>query len=232
MLSESPPFPEQDEIHLWRLSLRPPPPSQNVLSSEEVCRLQAFRFEKDRHRFLHTHIATRRILASYLRACPADLAFATGPFGKPTLTHPTPSLQFNLSYSHEWALLAISSTQPVGVDLEYRNEALDYDELAASLFTSGELETFKGLQPCDRQHAFFQTWSTKEAFVKCLGTGLNTDLRSVSLNPSSRRIQSTGKRVTPPHFFQHLRFEQDYASALCTPRRIPALHCFHHQQQP
>jgi len=66
-------------------------------------------------RYLRSHAALRAILQRYIAT---PLEFGVAEHGKPHL--PTvPGLRFNLSHSHEMALVAVAWDVEVGVDVEY-----------------------------------------------------------------------------------------------------------------
>lgn len=102
--------------------------------------------------------ALRVLLARYLDADPRELRFVLGDHGKPRLeseqpetwreggSGPDEDLRFNLSHSGELMLLAVTEGREVGVDVE-RGRARYTAE-------------------------FLRAWTTREATVKCLGSGL------------------------------------------------------------
>ena len=87
---------------------------------------------------------------------------------------------FNLSHSEDQALLAVSRTAPVGVDLEKTRTLSDADALAIRHFSARECAHLQTLPAGpERERAFFHCWTRKEAFVKCTGVGLRMDLRCI-----------------------------------------------------
>ena len=70
------------------------------------------------HRYAVAHGVTRTVLAAYLGGAPGDLRWTRGPHGKPEFTGARGRWRWNLSHSAGHALLAVSVTAPVGVDIE------------------------------------------------------------------------------------------------------------------
>jgi 4'-phosphopantetheinyl transferase len=170
-----PPMLEHDHIHLWTFELDGPPDcrlaAESLLDHAEVERSRRFVRPVDRDHFCIAHGVTRMILAGYLRERPADLGYRFGSAGKPALDG-FPELQFNLSHSGAWGLLAVTRVGPVGVDIECVREMPDLMEIARENFAPKEVATLKCLPEAQRLDAFFAGWTRKEAFVKTLGDGL------------------------------------------------------------
>lgn len=168
-----------EEAHVWRIDLKQPPTTKSellsMLSQEEHERLAQFRFEHLQQSFLISHGALRQILAQYTGLAPAQLRFAIGPFGKPALS-PASDLRFNLSHSENLALIAITRTRELGVDIEFMRAVREFEQIAARNFSPHEYETLCALAPEEKLGAFFNCWTRKEAFIKALGEGLNMSL--------------------------------------------------------
>src|SRR5712691_3763043 len=101
-----------NEVHVWKINLKAPGLSdnRNSLSNDERVRAARFRFHTDGDRFIAARSSLRTILARYLWTRPAELKFGINPFGKPHLAAGPDKLglRFNLSHSHEIALLALA----------------------------------------------------------------------------------------------------------------------------
>ena len=160
-------------VDIWTISLTDPRPA--ILTSDELLRASRFHFAQDREHWTAAHTALRVILAGYVKTPPLDLTFATGPHGKPALTNSP--LQFNLSHSRGWAMVAVCPTAPVGVDLEAIREKLD---IAKLLTRTGETNLPTGPQ------ALFQRWTERESRTKAAGIPLlqqpDANIFSVAIN--------------------------------------------------
>jgi 4'-phosphopantetheinyl transferase len=91
-----------------------------VLSHDEQQRSARFTSADQRRRYVNARWTLRDLLSRYLE-CPAShIRFAYNGRGKPSLAHPAgTSLHFNISHSHELAVLAFALDSPVGIDLEH-----------------------------------------------------------------------------------------------------------------
>lgn len=165
-------------VALWliRLDHRRARSQESCLSDEERRRAASFRFEKDRQRYLAAHVALRERLAVFVGCPPEQLAFEAGEQGKPRLAKGSSSatgVHFNLSHSEDLALVALSEEEEVGVDLEVIRAVEDAPALAALVFGVNERRVLRGLTGTERDCAFLQGWTRKEACLKALGTGLS-----------------------------------------------------------
>ena len=162
-----------DAIHVWRVALDAVP--SELLAPDEAERARRLHFEVDRRRFVGSHAALRIILGACVGASPADLSIVTATDGKPRLDpgrHGT-DIRFNLSHSHEVALVAIGCGREVGVDVEHHRPMRDLDTMLARFFSTAEQDALAGLSGADRTRAFFQAWTLKEAYLKGCGDGVS-----------------------------------------------------------
>ncbi|HEV7237210.1 MAG TPA: 4'-phosphopantetheinyl transferase superfamily protein, partial [Ktedonobacteraceae bacterium] len=97
-----------------------------------------------------------------------------------------PPLSFNISHAHDLALYAFTYVRQVGVDVEYIRLNDDYEHLAQHYFSPYERTVLQTLPMEEKQQAFFQCWTRKEAYIKAKGLGLSLplDLFDVSLRPN------------------------------------------------
>jgi 4'-phosphopantetheinyl transferase len=177
----------QNNIHIWAVRLDDATVDLDLdldlLSPEERERLARFKFERDRRRYLVAHIALHDILRRYLPSEPARVSFDIGANGKPRLPHAPASsdVEFNLSHSHEMALLAVCHKREVGIDIEYVKEDFECQEVAERFFSAREIVAMRGLPVSLQRQAFFKCWTSKEAFLKAKGTGLSGALDEVEI---------------------------------------------------
>jgi 4'-phosphopantetheinyl transferase len=116
----------------------------------------------------------RSVIAGYLR-CPAnEIAFVYGVRGKPALA--TAELHFNLAHSDGLAVIGLTRSGRIGVDVERVRPMNDFRQMADEFFSPGEREAIAAMPPEDRQLAFFACWTRKEAYLKATGDGLAAPL--------------------------------------------------------
>jgi 4'-phosphopantetheinyl transferase len=194
---ECPSFKPQ-EVHIWLILLDDPrlcgECCQTFLSEDEVDRASRFKFDRDRRRFLVSHAALRSILAAYLKGPPQGVEFLLGPNGKPKLA-PMPEkeiVRFNLSHSHEAAVVALARRWEIGVDVEYVRGDFPFEEIAQRFFSPREVAAIATLPERLQREAFYKCWTSKEAFLKAKGTGLSGKLDEVDIVFMDDRVQVNG----------------------------------------
>jgi len=179
-----------DDTHVWLLPCRQARTVMDelfvTLDEEERQRANRYRFEYDRDRFIASRGAVRQVLAGYLHCTPSEVGFDLTKRGKPRLAerHAT-MLRFNVSTSHDWAMLAVTLGREVGIDVERIDSKRADLGIASHYFAPGEVHALEGMAEDERLHGFFNCWTRKEAFVKATGEGLSRPLDSfeVSLAP-------------------------------------------------
>jgi 4'-phosphopantetheinyl transferase len=157
-------------VDIWTIALEEQ--RQAMLSIEEQARAARFRFDRDRVRWSHARSALRTILGSYLNTPPLEISFTLGPHGKPAVR----GVEFNLSHSGGWAMIAVSRGAPVGIDVEAIRPKV---EMAQLLKRIGETDLAGS---CEE---LFQVWARREARSKAAGGPLleipSGDFRVVDL---------------------------------------------------
>lgn len=173
------------EVDLWKVELLQPhrviAHLKNVLSADEIQRATRFKFDRHRRRFVVARAALRTILAGYLKIDSRKIVFAYQAHGKPKISdvQNRHRVTFNLSHSNEIAVWAVTKARAIGVDVEYRDRRLsDADRIARRFFSAREAAQFLQVPVSQKNEAFFNCWTRKEALIKAIGAGLTFPLRS------------------------------------------------------
>jgi 4'-phosphopantetheinyl transferase len=171
-----------NSVHVWSIDLHEAAlaidPLASTLSSDERHRAKRFYFDRDRQRFVCARGVLRCLLAGYLDVNPAAIRFTYATHGKPQLV-PTRarSLSFNLSHSHDLALIAVAPAHiDVGVDVELIRPVPEMQTIAASFFAPSEAARLDAMPTDVSAAAFFRCWTRKEAYLKAVGEGLSRPL--------------------------------------------------------
>jgi 4'-phosphopantetheinyl transferase len=241
-----PPRPARDlalppgEIHLWVVALDAEPAVveslARSLAAEELERAHRFRFDRHRRQYMVGRGALRALLGGYLGLSPGEVRFSYGPRGKPFLAAspataaassaaepPSPAaaggLFFNLSNSHELALVGFLRGAEIGVDVEFLKPMPDLEQIAERFFSASERTAIRQLPEDQKREGFFNCWTRKEAYLKAVGEGLAAPLDSfdVTLIPGEppRMLTLRGDAARAAGWcFRCFRPAPDYIGAL------------------
>ncbi|HET6554060.1 MAG TPA: 4'-phosphopantetheinyl transferase superfamily protein [Dyella sp.] len=147
-----------DEIHVWRLAY-------------------------DHHRGRAPLIW---MLAAYLGVPAEAVQLEESDHGRPMLADPhRDAFAFNWSHSHDQALIAIARGVAPGVDLERLRPHPKAVPIARRYFSPDEAAWLEGVPATQRDRAFLDLWTAKEAVLKALGRGLAFGLHRLSIAGSS-----------------------------------------------
>ncbi len=223
---------EQSDVHVWRVRLDIPENDLHLLkpnlSDDERQRAATFYFSRDRNHYIAARGILRLLLGRYLSVAPSSVRFNYSQYGKPSLSgeFATSSLFFNVSHSHELALMAFTRVGEIGVDVEYMRPAVEYMQLAQHFFSEYERNQLVLLPQFMLQRAFFCCWTRKEAYIKARGLGLQLPLEQfdVSVHPEKPAV-FLGSREEGQHIadwsLYNLLPGPDYAAA-CVVKGAPS----------
>ncbi len=175
------------EVHVWGFELSDDSEHllemHALLSDEELARAGKSRAETVRRRFIAARGTLKAILARYLDTAPERLHIVYGEHGKPRLadSHDAPALEFNLTHSEDFALLAVAVGRALGIDLECADRVQNAMRIAARSFSKQENAALLRLPAALQQRAFMLAWTRKEAYAKARGGGFAYGFRNFSV---------------------------------------------------
>ncbi|HWH80062.1 MAG TPA: 4'-phosphopantetheinyl transferase superfamily protein [Candidatus Binatus sp.] len=217
-------------VDVWLIQIddeAPLPSLLDLLPPAERERAARFKFDKDRRLFATAHASMRAILAKYLDGNPIELEFIEGQNGKPKFSpdFARRKVEFNLSHSHQAALLAVALGRVVGVDIEYIKRDFEFVEVAERFFTMREVAALRSLPSDLRRQAFFKCWTAKEAFLKAKGTGLSGALDEVEIALNSEGQVKISAAV-PGWILTELDSVDGYEAALVYQESAASIHSY------
>jgi 4'-phosphopantetheinyl transferase len=165
-------------VDVWRLDLPALLPVADrlaaVLTEDERRTADTYRRSEKQREYVLTRGALRQVLGRLLQAAPQSLALDYELHGKPRLS--AGGAQFNVSHSHDVALIAVTERAPVGVDVERVADRRPSMALARRYFSPHEASKLAALPPSEQRLAFYRVWTRKEAFIKADGRGVSLGL--------------------------------------------------------
>lgn len=191
---------EHGDIHLWRARLDDPrllALAKKTLSVSEMMRGERRATGCERDRYLAQQVLLRTILARYVGVPAGELRFTRDAFGRPALALST--LRFNLSSAEDMALLAVTGSQDIGLEIEQVRDDLPFDDMAAHYFEPEDHWSIRTTH-CRTQKAlrFFDFWTTNEASLQAsMPTGMESLLvhRLCPAEGFTAAIAVAGKRA-------------------------------------
>ncbi|MFQ6371284.1 4'-phosphopantetheinyl transferase family protein [Shewanella sp. YIC-542] len=140
----------------------------------------------------------RSCLSHHAQVAPDAWGFQRGEYGKPALlSHQQRQyrLQFNLSHSRDWLVLAIADDADanvfLGVDVEQPKARRNLSGIAQHYFSEAENAQLGGLAEADFPRVFYPLWVLKESYVKATGRGLAQSLQGFGF-----QLPQTGVPIT------------------------------------
>ena len=151
-----------------------------MISLEKRKRIRDYRYKEDTYNSVLGEVLARVELSKITGIGNKSLKFSTNAHGKPSLANNT-DIHFNIAYAGDCAVCAVSD-EPVGIAIE-QIKPIDF-EIAQRFFTANETDYIKA----GKQSAgFFEIWTKKEAYIKCLGKGLQKALSSFDVLKGNRK---------------------------------------------
>ena len=186
-----------------------------LLDESERTRLEQYRFEADRQRFILGAVLARSGAAEALHADAASITLdrtcpdCGTPHGKPSVVGGGP--QISVSHSGDVVLVAVTQAAPVGVDVEVINgDRMDYAAVLPSVCGPGESAFVTDLAD------FLTCWTRKEAVLKATGHGLRLAMPDVVVSPPRRiaRLESFPSPRKVECWLTDLDIGDGYAAAI------------------
>lgn len=214
----------EDTIHIWGVHV-PEIRGQldalcSILCAEEQKKAERFFRESDRHSSIAARGALRVLLSAYTEIPVRKIAFDYSGNGKPHVMDS--DIEFNVSHSGEWVVLAFGRNRNVGVDVEKIKREIDVQAIASRYFTLEEIALIEKAE--DRHALFFQLWARKEAYVKARGSGLFRELNRVSVPIEQGGLPERGEK--DGWIFQRLEAGSKYAAAVVTDKPLTRVPCY------
>ena len=99
---------------------------------------------------------------------------------------------FNIAHSGDYVALALSNKAEVGCDIEQLRE-IDYERTGRCVYTENELDELKSAE--DKRDKFYEFWTKKEAYIKCIGKGFHFPVKSLDLSKKKAFELYEGKKL-------------------------------------
>jgi len=192
---------------------------RKLLTADECLRTDRYRLPELSRRFTLARGMQRMILGAYCCVEPEDVYFDYSANGKPFL--PGSAIQFNLSHSGDYGILAVAEQRQIGIDIECIRP-VSVLSIAKRYFMPEEYEYIISLPESEKQKAFYRLWTCKEAYVKARGLALSDALSDVSvavpLNEDTQRVWLKEEKAEKWAVYELKPTENTVATVVVEPR--------------
>lgn len=142
------------------------------------------------------------------------LQFTYNPYGKPLFSDYA-DLSFNISHSGKWIACAISDSE-IGIDIEQISFDIDLN-IATNYFHKRETEVIYTAAAPESYYHFFQFWTAKESYLKCIGKGLGEPLNNFYVSDNTIVLAD---EITPYHIYFYNTLN-NYPFSVCSTSSYP-----------
>lgn len=144
----------------------------DAMSSERQSEVMRLAAESKRAAKTAADHLCRQAISEFCNVPAESIEFLKNEFGKPYAKNLP--VHFSISHSGDIVACAVSDKE-IGIDIEkIRPVNL---KAAVKFATENELEYIS-----TNENRFFEIWTLKEAYFKCIGTGLGSDIKDVSFS--------------------------------------------------
>jgi len=110
-----------------------------------------------------------------------EWTFVKGANGKKAVAHGQPQVHFSVSHNETMAVVAVSRSAALGVDVETAGADVNED-VVADFLSASEQASLDNNDATIRASQFTRFWTLKEAFTKMTGEGLSADFASIEFD--------------------------------------------------
>ncbi|MCB6184475.1 4'-phosphopantetheinyl transferase superfamily protein [Leeia sp. TBRC 13508] len=204
---------------VWQINLshalEPTDGTIHFLSENEQARAASISHVQSKQHFVLMRAALRCLLSTHYLPSknPNEIDIQLTASGKPFIKD-CPTIQFNLSHTGNIGLIAISTSHPsVGIDIEVISDKRNLLGIAKHFFSAKEYNFYHENQS---PSSFYQIWTAKEAYVKCLGSGLSNQMQKISNIPTDKGVFLTTVEAEkkPAISVNHMAVENGYVASI------------------
>ncbi|MBK2125958.1 4'-phosphopantetheinyl transferase family protein [Fangia hongkongensis] len=199
-----------------------------VLSLPDEIHLNAQKFKhpKKRSEYLVSQWIRRDVLLKYYNVELNQQSFYYSEKGRPYLENSV--IDFNISHTDQYVLMAVSAQQMVGIDVQSVKEKTDVLSIAKHYFSPSEYKMLSSLSEKVQKERFYQIWTLKEASLKLTGEGIANGLVSYSFFVENHTLVSDKTSKSKDIYYYSGKLSENILLSLASNKPIKQLeiYCF------
>ena len=180
-----------DQLRLWF----------EQMDEEKKSSVSLMQNEHKRKQRICADALCRNTLSDFCGIDPDKICFELSPDGKPYAKNL--AVHFSISHSGDFAVCAVSETE-TGIDIEKKRSV--HPRVCEKFCTEAETDY---VHTCE--NGLFEIWTLKEAYFKCIGTGLGSDIKNISFSVENNKISCSEKGFE----FSFVEIDKNYICSVC-----------------
>lgn len=173
---------KENEVHTWLIDMDKIINYEDYevfLNENERLRGKKLLSDKLKKNHIISHFATREILSYYLNIPLIQIPLTDTKFNKPYLRQNPLKIEFNLTHSHDLALLAITKIFRIGIDIERMSPLQDQEDIEKLILSQKEHNWLFKRDDQEKCESFYRLWTAKEALMKGIGEGFHFGIENI-----------------------------------------------------
>lgn len=192
---------------------------KQYISREKMIRVKKFQNNEDKIRGIYSELIIRKMIMDKFKINNDEISFGFNKYGKPHLEKHE-NIYFNVSHSGQYVVCCLDN-KAVGIDVE-KIIPIELEGMKESFLSDLEEKyIYKQNKLEESINRFYEIWTLRESFVKCVGKGLSIPLNKFYIYiDKNGQIRIDSKEFDSNYFFKKLLIDKQYIMSLCSRNNI------------
>lgn len=192
---------------------------KEYISKEKMIRVNKLVKNEDKIRGIYGELIIRKMIIDKIKINNSNINFGFNRYGKPYLKG-REDIQFNVSHSGQYIVCCLDD-KPSGIDVE-KIIPIELKGIAESFLSLSEQNYIFGQNTLEESiNRFYEIWTLRESFVKCVGRGLSISLNEFYIYFDKKgQIKVDIKEFDSNYFFKKILVDRQYIMSVCSQNNI------------
>ena len=168
-----------------------------------------YRINRKKTQYIHSQWIRYFILSNMLECGFSDLVFEQNENGRPFLINSS-NIDFNISHSNDYIILAISFDSKVGIDIEIISKKISILGIAEKYFSTQEYHWLSSLPKDKLTYWFYKIWTYKESCLKLTGEDMFVGLKKFIFSVDNYCKSGIQYKQEKSCNYRHFNFKENY----------------------